>query len=285
MKKTSIALLATVVFLISINGSAQDAFYSPRLDKVWTSPAGLNVPESSFYNQADKTIYVSNIVGMHNIKDNEGYISKLNEKGEFIEKEWVKGLNAPKGLACTKTKLYVTDIDRVVEVDLSNGNITKTYANAKSKSLNDVTVAADGRVFISDSGGNCIFYVGKDSLEVFLESDQLERMNGIYANNNLLYLGSKDNFISVDRKTKAIKILAEKTGYLDGIEMVGSNKFVTSDFQGKVQLIEPGKGIENLVNTIGIKVNAADLGYIPSLKLLLVPTFYDNKIVAFRLKL
>lgn len=285
MKKTSIALLATVVFLISINGSAQDAFYSPRLDKVWTSPAGLNVPESSFYNQADKTIYVSNIVGMHNIKDNEGYISKLNEKGEFIEKEWVKGLNAPKGLACTKTKLYVTDIDRVVEVDLSNGKITRTYANAKSKSLNDVTVAADGRVFISDSGGNCIFYVGKDSLEVFLESDQLERMNGIYANNNLLYLGSKDNFISVDRKTKAIKILAEKTGYLDGIEMVGSNKFVTSDFQGKVQLIEPGKGIENLVNTIGIKVNAADLGYIPSLKLLLVPTFYDNKIVAFRLKL
>jgi len=285
MKSTLITLLVTATFLISNNISAQEAFFSPKLEKVWTSPEGLNVPESSFYNASDKTIYVSNIVGMHNIKDNVGYISKLNEKGEFIEKEWVKGLNAPKGLACTKTKLFVTDIDRVVEIDLANGKITKTYANAKSKSLNDVTVSADGRVFISDSGGNCIFYVGKDSLEVFLESDQLERMNGIYAYDNLLYLGSKDNFISVNQKTKAINILAEKTGYLDGIEMVGKNKFVTSDFQGKVQLIEPGKGIENLVNTIGIKVNAADLGYIPSQKLLLVPTFYDNKVVAFKLKL
>ncbi len=285
MKSTSIALLFTATLLISNNILAQEAFFSPKLEKVWTSPEGLNVPESSFYNASDKTIYVSNIVGMHNIKDNVGYISKLNEKGEFIEKEWVKGLNAPKGIACTKTKLFVTDIDRVVEIDLATGKITKTYANAKSKSLNDVTVASDGRVYISDSGGNCIFYVGKDALEVFLESDQLERMNGIFANGNLLYLGSKDNFISVNQKTKAFNILAEKTGYLDGIEMVGSNKFVTSDFQGKVQLIEPGKGIENLINTIGIKINAADLGYIPSQKLLLVPTFYDNKVVAYKLKL
>lgn len=271
--------------MISFNISAQDAFISPKLEKVWTSSEGLNVPESACYNSADRSIYVSNIVGMHNIKDGEGFVSKLNEKGEYISKEWVKGLNAPKGVECTKTKLFVTDIDQVVEVDLASGKVTNTYRNSKSKSLNDVTVAADGAVFISDSGGNCIFQVGKDSLEVFLESDQLEKMNGILADGDLLYLGSKDNFISVNRKTKAIRILAENAGYLDGIVKVGKNKFVTSDFQGKVQLIEPGKGIEILVNTIGIKVNVADLGFIPSQNLLLVPTFYDNKVVAFKLKL
>lgn len=196
----------------------------------------------------------------------------------------MKGLNAPKGIACTKKKLYVTDIDRVVEVNLKTGKIEKMYSNRKSKSLNDVTVASDGRVYISDSSGNCIFYVGKDSLEVFLESDQLGAMNGILAIDNLLYLGSKGNFIAVDQKTKAITIIAKNAGYLDGIVSVGPNKFITSDFKGKVQLIEPGKNIEMLMNTSELKVNAADLGFISSQNLLLVPTFNDNKVVAFKLK-
>lgn len=285
MKTKSTAFISLFSLLTGYTVTAQEAFISPKLEKVWTTPEGLNVPESSCYNSADKTIYVSNIVGMHNIKDGIGYISKLNDKGEFIEKEWVKGLNAPKGIACTNSKLYVTDIDRVVKIDLKTGKIEKTYQNRKSKSLNDATVASDGQVYISDSDGNCIFRVGKDSLEVFLESDQLGAMNGILAVDNLLYMGSKGNFISIDQKTKAITVVTEKVGYLDGIVLIEKNKFITSDFGGKVQLIEPGKGIETLMNTTGMKINAADLGYIPSKKLLLVPTFFDNKVGAYRLKL
>ena len=285
MKSISTVILTIAAFLVNFNISAQDAFLSTKLEKVWTSPDGLNVPESACYNSTEGIIYVSNIVGMHNIKDGEGFLSKLNGKGEFITKEWVTGLNAPKGIGCTKNKLFVTDIDQVVEVDLTSGKVTNTYRNSKSKSLNDVTIASDGTVFISDSGGNCIFQIGKDSLEVFLQSDQLEKMNGILAEGNLLYMGSKDNFISVDKKSKAIRILVENTGYLDGIVKVGKNKFVTSDFKGKVQLIEPGKDIEVLMNTTDLKVNAADLGYISSQNLLLVPTFLDNKVVAFKLKL
>lgn len=285
MKSTSTVILTIAALLINFDVFAQDAFVSPKLEKVWTSPDGLNVSESACYNSSDGVIYVSNIVGMHNIKDGEGFLSKLNGKGEFITKEWVTGLNAPKGIGCTKNKLFVTDIDQVVEVDLTSGKVTNTYRNSKSKSLNDVTIASDGTVFISDSGGNCIFQIDKDSLEVFLQSDQLEKMNGILAEGNLLYLGSKNNFISVDQKSKAIRILAENTGYLDGIVKVGKNKFVTSDFKGKVQLIEPGKDIEVLMNTTDLKVNAADLGYISSQNLLLVPTFLDNKVIAFKLKL
>jgi len=285
MKRHSTILLTGTFFLIGFSVFAQNAFVSPKLEKVWTTPEGLNVPESSCYNPTDKTIYVSSIVGMHNVKDGIGYISKLNVKGEFIEKEWAKGLNAPKGIACTQKYLYVTDIDRVVEVNLKTGKIEKTYSNRKSKSLNDATGTSDGRVFISDSDGNCIFKVGKDSLEVFLESDQLGAMNGILADDNLLYLGSKGNLITVDQKTKAITILVKNVGYIDGLLMVEKNKFITSDFGGKVQLIEPDKGIEPLLNTTELKINAADLGYIPDQKLLLVPTFNDNKVGAYKLKL
>ena len=67
--------------------------------------------------------------------------------------------------------------------------------------------------------------------------------------------------------------------------MVDKNKFVTSDYKGKVQLIEPGKGVEELMNTTELMINAADIGYIPSKKLLLVPTFSDHKVNAYKLKL
>lgn len=284
MRTLKLAFCVTC-FSLSIQLLAQEGFVSSKLQKVWETPEGLNVSESSCYNPVDNIIYVSNIVGKHDVKDGIGYISKINIRGEFIEKEWVKGLNAPKGIACTKKKLYVSDIDRVVEVDLKTGRIEKSYRNSKSKSLNDITVASDGRVYISDSNGNCIFYVGKDSLEVFLESNQLEQMNGILANGKLLYLGSKGSFVSVDQTTKAITILEENVGYLDGILLVGQNTFVTSDYNGKVQLIEPGKGIETLINTAEIKINAADIGFIPSQNILLVPTFNNNKVVAYKLKL
>lgn len=277
------SIVTVVLLALCIGISAQEGFVSNKLKKAWSTPAGLNVPESSHYNPYDNSIYVSNIVGKHDVKDGEGFISKLNTKGEFIKKEWVKGLNAPKGITCSKTKLYVTDIDRVVEISLSTGKILKEYRNPKSKSLNDVCVAANGRVYVSDSEGDCIFYVGKDSLEVLIQSKDLGSMNGIYASNGLLYLGSKGNFISVNQKTIAITILQEKVGYLDGIEQIAPTVFVTSDWSGHIQLIRIGKGVEQLVDTTPLKINAADLGYIPLQKILLVPTFLDNKVVAYKL--
>jgi len=282
MKKNTPTLLLLTILLISFGATAQESFYSPKLEKMWSTTDGLNVPESSCYNSKEKTIYVSNIVGMHNIKDGVGYISRLNVKGELLQKEWVIGLNAPKGICCTKKSLFVTDIDRVVEISLRTGQIKKSYQNSKSISLNDATVAADGRVYISDSGGDCIFRVGKDSLEVFLQSEQLNRMNGILAVDKLLYLGSKNNMITINQKSKAITVVAEGVGYLDGIVMVGKNKFITSDFKGIVQFIEPGKVAELLLKTTDVPINAADLGYIPEKKLLLVPTFNDNKVNAYK---
>jgi len=258
--------------------SAQETVISPKLQKAWEATDGLNVPESSHYNVSDNNIYVSNVAGKPMEKDGLGFISKIDSKGHVIKKEWFTGLNAPKGVACTSTNLYVTDIERVVEVDLKTGKLVKEYRNSKSKSLNDISVSPDGKVFVSDSGGNCIFVIGSETLDLFLESDQLDRMNGIMASEDLLFLGSKGNFISVSRKTKEIRVLFENAGYLDGIVQVADQKFVTSDWKGKVQLIEIGKGAETLLDGTAPSMYAADLDYISSQKLLLVPTFSNNRV-------
>jgi DNA-binding beta-propeller fold protein YncE len=282
--KTTFALSIVCLSLSLTKLHAQEAFYSDQIQKVWETPEGLNVPESAFYNADDKTIYVSNIVGKHDQKDGIGYISKLNSKGEFIEKEWVKGLNAPKGIGVAKGNLYVTDIDEVVEISLKSGKILKRYKSSIAQSFNDIATDPDGNVYVSEMVKHMVMKVGKDSLEVFVESDQIASVNGVCDFKNEIVVGSKGNMIAIDKKTKAIRILAEKTGYLDGIVLVGVNKFITSDWKGNVQLIELGKPIVKLLDTSAIGINAADLGFIPTQNLLLVPTFLNNKVIAYKLK-
>ena len=280
--KLKICFFAFIV-VVSQHLSAQQTFVSDKLEKIWEITTGLNVVESSHYDEATKTIYTSSIVGKYYEKDSIGYISKFSENGKLITKEWVKGLNAPKGISCSKTSLYVTDIDRVLEISLKTGKILKEYRNSKTKSLNDVSVAPNGRVYVSDAEGNCVFQVGKDSLEVLLEGSELEAMNGIYAQNDLVYLGSKSNLISINPKSKELKVLAEKVGYIDGLEQISEGKFIISNFGGCVKLVVVGKDVEKLIDTEAAKINAADLGYIAGKKLLLVPTFGNNSVVAYKL--
>lgn len=270
------------IFLFSISLFAQEAFQSPKLTKVWELTTGLDVPESAYFNPFDSTIYVSSIVGQYNVKDGIGYISKINLKGEMVQKEWVKGLNGPKGMCFTKSKLFVTDEDRVLEIEMPSGKILKEYKNPHSKDLNDVTITSNGKVYVTDSGSDCLFIVGKDSLEIFIQSKEVEGMNGIYSEGNSIYIGSGGKLLSIDTKTKAISVIASEVGYLDGLLKIGKDIFITSDWGGKIQMIVLGKTPEKLLES---KTHAADLGYVPSRHLLLVPTFTENKLVAYKLEL
>ncbi|MCX6308425.1 MAG: hypothetical protein NTY32_06215 [Bacteroidia bacterium] len=251
--------------------------------KVWETPEGLNTPESACFNPADQIIYVSNIA--RTTPEKIGYLSKLNANGSILVKEWVKGLNSPKGIAIVNDKLYVADPGLLWEISLKTGEVLKKYGCAFATALNDVASDANGTVYVTETKKNMVLTLGKDSLEVFSASDQLGNLNGVFDYGTEILLGSKGKLIAMDKKTKDIRILAENSGYLDGIVVVGKNKIVTSDWKGLVQLIEIGKPIEKLMDTTPLKINAADLGYIASKKLLLVPTFSGNKVIAYKLKL
>ena len=281
MKRICIfCFIANFIFCISI--TAQETFQSPKLTKVWELNSGFDVPESAFFNSNDNTIYVSNIVGKFDVKDSIGYISKINLKGEMIQKEWVKGLNGPKGMHFTKSKLFITDEDRVLEIGVPSGKILKEYKNPLSKDLNDITIAANGKVYVTDSGSDCLFVVGKDALEVFIQSPEIKGMNGIFSDGNEIYIGAGGKLLSIDANTKSIKVLATDAGYMDGLLKINKNTFITSNLSNTIQLIVLGKTPEKLLVS---KIQAADLGYIPSLKLLLVPTFSENQLVAYKLEL
>jgi len=281
MRKRTFITVASFIcagFLLS----AQEAFQSEKLVKVWETPDGLNTPESACFNPADGIIYVSNIA--QTTPDKVGYLSKRNANGSILVKEWVKGMNSPKGIAIVKDKLYVADPSMLWEIALKTGEVLKKYSCSFAKGLNDVASDANGTVYVMETKKNMILTLGKDSLEVFSASDQLGNLNGVCDFGTEMILGSKGKLLAINKKTKEIRVIAEKTGGVDGIVVVGKNKIITSNWWGLIQLIEIGKPIEKLMDTTPLKINAADLGYIASKKLLLVPTFSNNKVNAYKLK-
>jgi hypothetical protein len=60
------------------------------------------------------------------------YISKVSPKGKMVNLKWMTGLDAPKGAAIHDGKLFVTDIDRLVEIGIDVGEIANTYTDDKA---------------------------------------------------------------------------------------------------------------------------------------------------------
>lgn len=132
--------------------------------KLWEA-SGFQNPESALPDIAGGILYVSNVAGGPVDKDGNGYISKLTLDGKVTTEKWVSGLDAPKGLALAGGKLYVADIDQLVEIDTANGTISARYPAAGSKFMNDTAADGEGRIYVTDMGGNAIWRLENGTFE------------------------------------------------------------------------------------------------------------------------
>lgn len=99
-----------------------------------------------------------NINGDPSEKNQNGSISKISpDNGSIIELNWINGLNTPKGLAVNDDKLYLADIDELVEAGVSDGQIIDRYRAAGAVFLNDVAIDSQDRVYGADTGTNTIY--------------------------------------------------------------------------------------------------------------------------------
>ncbi len=281
MKGTMSLLLALG---IATSAFAQQVYISDKLTKKWETTTELKVPESVFYDDLKQVIYVSNVTGAPLEKDNSGFLSKISTEGKIITLNWVTGLHAPKGIGVIGNLLYVSDIDRVAEVDIEAGKITRMIEIAGSGFLNDITTDAQGNVYVSDSEKKTIHLIRQGKVELLVESDKLEGINGLYFFEGNLLAGVKDRIVSINVRTKEIKDYILDTGNIDGLVPDGRGGFIISDWKGKMQLVSLNAKKEKLSDTSSDGINAADIEYIISKKLLLVPTFSANTVVAYELK-
>ncbi|HHJ10430.1 MAG TPA: hypothetical protein ENK25_06005 [Bacteroidetes bacterium] len=255
-----------------------------KLEKIWVTNPALLIPESVLYDSQRNVIYVSNINGKPSEKDGNGFISLISPDGRVVERKWVIGLDAPKGLGIRGDKLYVSDIQSLVEISIPERKILNRYKDSLAVFLNDVAVDADGNVYVSDMGGSAVYRLRNGVFLKWIHDKRLNGPNGLYVEDNKLLAGLKDRIVSIDIQSGKISDYILQTGSIDGLEGDGCGNYLISDWTGHVYLVSRGKKKIILLNTTPIKMQAADINFVKSSAMLLVPTFGNNRVVAYRYK-
>lgn len=246
----------------------------------WQTDPVLTTCESVLHDEKANVLYVSNINGAPDAKDGNGFISKVSMEGKVTEGSWVKGMDAPKGMGLHNGKLYVSDIDRVHEISTETGKITNTYPVAGAKFLNDIAVDG-GKVYISDSRGGSIYVIEEGKLSTFMSD--LPGPNGLFTENGdlLVALWDAKTLNSVKASSKELTKRTDGLDNPDGIESIGNNEYLVSSWNGMVHHIDSDWKKTLVLDTRQDSLSAADIEYVKSGNLLLVPTFFKNTVMAY----
>lgn len=207
------------------------------LTLTWRAP-GFAQPESVALSDDGSFLYVSNVAGTPSDKDGVGFISRLSVEGEMLQREWVSGLNAPKGLLRSGDALYVTDIDQVVAIDIRTGAIRSRTPVPEARFLNDITETPGGLILFSDTGAQRIYALRNGAAEVWLEDALLGGVNGFLPEaSRLIVLTTQGRLLAIDYQSRAISVLSTNAAEGDGVGALGEGRYLTSAYPGDIRAI------------------------------------------------
>ncbi|HEY5772381.1 MAG TPA: ATP/GTP-binding protein [Chitinophagaceae bacterium] len=276
-------ILSRPAFLIAILLNSSLLFAQHKLEKIWETDSVLKVPESVLFDGDNKVLYATNIDGTDPWgKDGKGSVAKVGIDGKVIAAEWVSGLNAPKGMGLYNGKLYVADLNELVVIDIAGGKIDKRIVVTGAVGLNDVSISKTGIVYVSDSKAKKVFIVKDGISELLL--DTLKGPNGVLMRGDDFYLLDAGGMYKMNKDKTLTMITDGMDGGTDGIENISGNDFIISCWQGVVWYVNADGSKQQLLDSRGDKKNTADIGMDAKNKIIYVPTFWRNTIVAYRVK-
>lgn len=296
MHRNTLCLLTVIA--VFLTGHTFGDENGKSLEVVWTISEGLKAPESAYLDPETGFLFLSQIgEGGGKGKDGDGWVSKISVDGRMIKNKWVTGLNAPKGVRSHGGNLYVSDIDRIVVIDIAAEKISKIVEIPEAEFLNDLATGPDGTVYVSDMAASKVYQYRDGKVSVFAEGEDLEHPNGVLVDGNSLITGgwgtgfNKEDFSTkglgklkrVNLKTKEVsEITPEPTGHLDGIEVDGKGGYIVTDWKnGKLFHINR-KGRARLL--MSFPRGAADHAYLVDKGLIILPQMMEGTLTAFRFR-
>ena len=280
MKKHAIILLGLVA-LISCSTHTKK---TPN----WENSKNILTPESALYDANSGKVYVSNIDGAGDGKDQKGHISILDKKGNTLDAKWLTGLNAPKGSRIYKDSLWIADINRVVKVNLNTGKVMKMIYIKGAKFLNDIAIDDNGVVYVSDTIGSKIYKIKNNSPSVFVKGAKYTSPNGLLIKGRILYVASwglttdwstktPGHLYALDLESKLLFNITKKPlGNLDGLEFDRDGNFIVSDWvSGDIYKVTLEGEVTHLFK--GSK-GTADIAVLPESKKIIIPSMLENKV-------
>jgi len=248
---------------------------------VWTL-TGLADPESVALAEDGRTLYVANVAGEGDVHDGNGFISRVSTGGRMLERQWVTGLDAPKGAAVARGRLYVSDIDRLVEIDTRAGKVVARYPVPGAKFLNDVAVAPDGTVLVADSGTGRILAMRDGRVTVWSADPELRSVNGLLPEpGRLLVTTMEGKLLAFDYASKAVKELAKNLGQADGVAPADGDNYFVSEWPGRLFLVMPDGSSKALIDSRASETYIND--FIKVGDLLIIPNWKPGSLTAYRM--
>ena len=293
MKKLTVSKIIISVLILTLSTISNAA---PELTKLWETKADFKLPESVIYDKVNDVLYVSNMQDDPFKKDKNGFISKVDLDGNILKLKWVKGLNAPKGLAISKGKLYVGDVDQLVEIDIKKGKVSNKYDAIGAALLNDVAADTKGNIYVSDTFTDTIYRLNTfGQLTKWLYSPKLQAPNGLHYEKGQLIVGSwghptdgwsaaeVGHLKTISLKTKKIKSLGngKAVGNLDGVESDGKGGFYVADWVGGKLLHIQRNGYFKEV--LKLSQGVADHEVILEKNIIIIPMMLEGKLITYKI--
>lgn len=253
---------------------------TPTLTLLWESADSLMTNESVLFDAESGNLYVSNIEGQDPLqKDGKGSIAILSKEGKILNPAWVTGLNAPKGMAISNGKLYVTDIDELVEIDIATAKISNKWKVDGAQFLNDVA-AHNGTVYFTDMNTGKVHSFANGTISTISEGNK--SINGIAVAADGTIYGLDASGLKKWNADGTTTVVNNQVSDGDGLVILEDGNFVASRWVGEIWFANDSTQTI-MVDTKAAESNTADIGYNAAEKIVYVPTFYKNKVAAYKL--
>jgi len=261
------------------DGSA--VYQDKSLTELWRLSHELSYPETVLYDEGRDVLYISNY-----ISDGTQCLSRVKLNGEIENREWIKGLIRPTGMAIHRDKLFVVERANLAEIDIHSGEIIKRHAAPSPGFMNDIAVDSEGSIYVSDGQRGQILKFSGGQFSTWKSGAELIQVNGLHYSNGKLYAGfsSDASLRSIDLSSGEITTVAklDPGAVVDGIETDEKGNILVSDFNGKVYSVSPEGKKSLLLDSTAPKHYCANFAYIQGKNLLIIPTLSDNRIIAFK---
>lgn len=255
-----------------------------ELELLWSIEDTFSMPESAAYDPKRKVIYVSNV--NHYAKDNNGFISRVNEDGSELQLKWLTGLHSPTGLAVDNDILYAVDFDALVVIDLIEQKIVKRIDAEDATAnpvLNDVTAGGNGDVYVTGSNSKSIYKLSDDKLQIWLHNAELlKHANGLLIEKNVLFHGGAVWTVfdtQTKKKVESYQSMGKGVIEVDGISKLSEDSFMVSLIDdSRLWLLRKG---EPAIPFSDEEVNGIDMQFVAEKSVLFLPRV-GNTLSAYR---
>jgi len=247
---------------------------------------GFEIPESAVYDESRDAYLVASMGD-----GNAGFISIVNPDGTLRQRQWLAHgkdgveLVRPFGSEIHNGILYVADTPFVRSFDVASGKPIRSVRVEGITVLNDVAIAADGTVYVTDTGDRSksvaggIHRIAPDgTVSVFVSGGEAANPNGIvvdHAGNIVnVAMASPRLFVRAPDGTllQSIDLEHERN---DGIVVLEDGSFIVSSLGGATLL---RVGTDGGVSPLADVDMPASIGFDTKRRVIVVPQLRQNSL-------